>query len=89
MFDDGKIHIDFGKCGTGQDVKITCNGKNVFGVSRLEVDAEPNSKIKIRLTLTGVIMEDIKGIDSSFFVIDPIDGKFKEVESIKFKNNNV
>lgn len=85
MFDDGKIHIDFGNYGIVKDVKITHNGKDVFGVSKLEVDVEPNSQIKVKLTLTDVIIEDIEGFCTILYVIDPTDGKLKEVESIKFK----
>ncbi len=89
MFSDGKIHIDFGNCVTGQDVKITHNGKDVSGITRVEIDVKPNNLIDVRLTLSNTIIENLEGGAKSLWMIDPRDGEFKELDNIKFKNKNV
>ena len=85
--DDDKICIDFGDPFNSQDVKITHNGKNVVGVMKIEIVVEPDDIIRTRLTLCPVTLSGLKTV-AKVFLIDPKDGKLKEVESITFKNEN-
>lgn len=86
MYDNENICIDFGDSFNPQDVRITHNGENVSGVTEIQIMVTPDDIIKTKLTLCNVHLRNLKS-EVEIFLIDPKDGKLKEVESIKFKNS--
>ncbi len=87
MYNNDRICIDFGNSLVPQDVQITHNGKDVSGISKIQIVVEPNESIKTELTFCNAALLNLKS-EVKVFLIDPNDGKLKEVESIKFKNEN-
>lgn len=67
--------------------KILYNGRPVMGVREFRVSQNVSGRPSIELVLDSNFMVDSE-IEYKLFVADINDGKLKEVESIKFKNEN-
>lgn len=85
MYNDNRVHIDFGPSVSGNNVKITHNGEVINGISRLQIDVKPNALIETKLTMHDAVIEQVDGV-VIVYMIDPSDNKLKRVKNINFED---